>query len=46
MPHNTCVIDCKNAYKEDGPNIEFEVSFDSPDCSIDSAARVLTSWRR
>lgn len=30
MQHNICVIDCKNADKEDGPNIEFQVSFDSP----------------
>lgn len=31
MQHNICVINCKNADKEDGPNIEFQVSFDSPD---------------
>lgn len=30
MQHNICVIDCKNADKEDGPNVEFQVSFDSP----------------
>lgn len=30
MAHNICVIDCKNADKEDGPNVEFQVSFDSP----------------
>ncbi|MBX3429423.1 MAG: acyloxyacyl hydrolase [Hyphomonadaceae bacterium] len=30
MAHNVCVADCKNANKEDGPNIEFQVSFDSP----------------
>lgn len=30
MQHNICVIDCKNADKEDGPNIEVQVSFDSP----------------
>ncbi len=30
MAHNICVINCKNADKEDGPNIEFQVSFDSP----------------
>lgn len=31
MAHNICVTDCKNADKEDGPNVEFQVSFDSPD---------------
>jgi lipid A 3-O-deacylase len=31
MQHNICVFDCKNADKEDGPNVEFQVSFDSPD---------------
>jgi lipid A 3-O-deacylase len=30
MAHNICVTDCKNADKEDGPNVEFQVSFDSP----------------
>lgn len=30
MQHNICVLDCKNADKEDGPNIEMQVSFDSP----------------
>jgi len=30
MAHNICVINCKNADKEDGPNVEFQVSFDSP----------------
>lgn len=30
MQHNICVLDCKNADKEDGPNVEFQVSFDSP----------------
>lgn len=30
MQHNICVINCKNADKEDGPNIELQVSFDSP----------------
>jgi lipid A 3-O-deacylase len=30
MAHNICVTDCKNAFKEDGPSVEFEVSFDSP----------------
>ena len=31
MQHNICVIDCKNADKEDGPNIEAELVFASPD---------------
>jgi lipid A 3-O-deacylase len=31
MQHNICVIDCKNADKEDGPNIVGEVRFASPD---------------
>ncbi len=30
MAHNICVTDCKNAGKEDGPNVEFQVSFDAP----------------
>lgn len=30
MAHNICVLDCKNADKEGGPNVEFQVSFDSP----------------
>ena len=30
MQHNICVINCKNADKEDGPNVEFQLSFDSP----------------
>jgi lipid A 3-O-deacylase len=30
MAHNICVTDCKNANKEDGPNVEFQMSFDSP----------------
>jgi lipid A 3-O-deacylase len=30
MAHNVCVINCDNADKEDGPNVEFQVSFDSP----------------
>jgi len=30
MDHNICVTNCDNADKEDGPNIEFQVSFDSP----------------
>ncbi len=29
MQHNICVTDCKNADKEDGPNLELQVSFDS-----------------
>lgn len=31
MQHNICVINCKNADKEDGPNLEVQVSFDSPE---------------
>lgn len=31
MQHNICVIDCKNADKEDGPNIVGEARFVSPD---------------
>lgn len=31
MAHNICVTDCKNANKEDGPNVEVQVSFDSPE---------------
>ena len=31
MQHNICVIDCKNADKEDGPNVEGELVFASPD---------------
>lgn len=31
MKHNICVIDCKNADKEDGPNIAGELRFESPD---------------
>lgn len=31
LAHNVCVTDCKNADKEDGPAIELEASFDSPD---------------
>ena len=31
MRHNICVIDCKNANKEDGPTLEGEVVFASPD---------------
>src|SRR5690554_4850618 len=30
MAHNICVINCDNADKEDGPNVELQVSFDSP----------------
>lgn len=30
IQHNICVIDCKNADKEDGPNIHGEVVFESP----------------
>lgn len=30
MEHNICVLDCKNAFKEDGPNIEIQASFESP----------------
>jgi lipid A 3-O-deacylase len=30
MQHNICIDDCKAANKEEGPNIEFQVSFDSP----------------
>jgi lipid A 3-O-deacylase len=30
MAHNICVTNCKNANKEDGPNVEVQVSFDSP----------------
>lgn len=29
--HNICVIDCKNADKEDGPNVTGELVFKSPD---------------
>jgi lipid A 3-O-deacylase len=31
MAHDICVIDCKNAWKERGPAVEFQVNFDSPD---------------
>lgn len=31
MQHNICVIDCKNADKEEGPNVVGEVRFKSPD---------------
>lgn len=31
MAHNICVTNCKNSDKEDGPNVEFQVSFDSPE---------------
>lgn len=30
MAHNICVVNCKNADKEEGPNVELQVSFDSP----------------
>lgn len=30
LAHNICVVNCKNADKEDGPNVELQVSFDSP----------------
>lgn len=30
MDHNICVTNCDNADKEDGSNIELQVSFDSP----------------
>lgn len=30
MAHNICVADCKNANKEGSPNVELQVSFDSP----------------
>jgi lipid A 3-O-deacylase len=30
MQHNICVTNCKNADKEGGPNVELQVSFDSP----------------
>ncbi len=29
--HNICVLDCNNADKEDGPNINAEIVFNSPD---------------
>jgi lipid A 3-O-deacylase len=31
MQHNICVTNCKNADKEDGPNVALQVSFDSPE---------------
>ncbi len=31
MAHNICVTDCKNANKEDGPVVEFQVNFGSPE---------------
>lgn len=31
LQHNICVTNCKNADKEDGPNVELQISFDSPD---------------
>lgn len=30
MAHNVCVTDCKNANKEQGPNVELQISLDSP----------------
>lgn len=30
VAHNICITNCKNANKEDGPNVDFQVSFDSP----------------
>lgn len=30
LAHNICVTDCKNADKEDGPNVEAELVFASP----------------
>lgn len=30
MDHNVCITNCKNADKEGSPNVEFQVSFDSP----------------
>lgn len=30
VAHNICISNCKNADKEDGPNVDFQVSFDSP----------------
>ena len=29
--HNVCILDCNNADKEDGPNINAEIVFNSPD---------------
>ncbi|MEM1105263.1 MAG: acyloxyacyl hydrolase [Pseudomonadota bacterium] len=31
LQHNICVTDCKNANKEDGPNLEAEAVFAGPD---------------
>ena len=31
IQHNICITDCKNADKEDGPNIHGEVVFESPE---------------
>lgn len=31
MQHNVCIANCKNANKEDGPNVEGELVFASPD---------------
>lgn len=30
LAHNICVTNCKNADKEDGPNIEVQLNWDSP----------------
>ncbi|HWA01451.1 MAG TPA: acyloxyacyl hydrolase [Caulobacterales bacterium] len=30
MQHNVCITNCKNADKEDGPNIELQADFSSP----------------
>ena len=30
MAHDICVIDCKNAWKEPGPAVEFQVNLDAP----------------
>lgn len=30
LAHNICVTDCKNADKEDGPVVEFQVNFTTP----------------
>jgi len=31
MDHNICVTNCKNADKEDGPNVELQLNFESPE---------------
>lgn len=30
LDHNICITNCKNSNKEDGPNVEVQVNFDSP----------------